>query len=256
VAGRFYPASQDQLRSQIGRFLEGAKEGARGAVPKAIIAPHAGTVYSGPVAASAYARLLPSSDTIERVVLLGPSHRVRLAGLAASSARIFSTPLGDIEVDQEGLEELIETLPQVKLNDDAHREEHSLELHLPFLQVVLGHFVLLPLVVGNAPAEAVAEVLDKLWGGKETLVVVSSDLSHFHDYETATRVDAETTEMIEQLRHAGLDGKRACGASPTRGLLVAAQRRNMSVETVDVRNSGDTAGSRQEVVGYGSYLFF
>ena len=221
-----------------------------------MIAPHAGTVYSGPVAASAYARLQAACSSIERVVLLGPAHRVALEGLAASSAQHFSTPLGDITVERDQVLQLVDTMRQVQLNDEAHRDEHSLELHLPFLQVMLDSFSLLPLVVGKTEPEEVAEVLDRLWGGAETLVVVSSDLSHFHDYETARRLDQETTEMIERLEQVSLSGRRACGAHPMRGLLLVAKRRNMSVETVDVRNSGDTAGSKSEVVGYGSYLFF
>jgi AmmeMemoRadiSam system protein B len=222
--------------------------------PKALIAPHAGYIYSGPIAASAYATLAPAHATITRVVLLGPAHRVRVRGLAASSAAQFETPLGAIDLDRDAIE-LALTLPQVKLMDEAHVLEHSLEVQLPFLQEVLDRFSLAPFVVGDAGADEVAEVLDLLWGGPETLIVISSDLSHYHDYATARRLDAATTLAIESLRPQDIGYDQACGRIPVNGLLALARRRGLHAQTLDLRNSGDTAGPRDQVVGYGAYVF-
>ncbi len=260
VAGMFYPDDPATLRQQIRGFLAAASARETAAPtdgsaepPKAIVAPHAGTIYSGPVAATVYARLQPFAATIRRVVLLGPSHRVALQGLAASSHDRFSTPLGEMVLDQETLASLID-LPQVTVNDEPHRLEHSLEVNLPFLQEVLGDFVLVPLVVGRASPEEVAEVIDRTWGGPETLIVVSTDLSHFLDYETAQALDRETTELIEQLDVEHLSNERACGRSPLRGLLLSLRNRGRTIRCIDLRNSGDTAGAKREVVGYGSYV--
>jgi hypothetical protein len=219
-----------------------------------LIVPHAGYVYSGPIAASAYSLLTPLRGTVERVILLGPSHRVYVQGLAVPSTDAFRTPVGLVKIDRPEVERAL-TLPEVVQMDEAHRQEHSLEVQLPFLQRVLGEFSLVPFSVGDATAEAVAKVLDALWGGAETLIVVSSDLSHYYDYETARRLDAETTRAIEGLSPAGLDHESACGRIPVRGLLVCAKRRGLQVHTLDVRSSGDTAGPRTEVVGYGAYAF-
>lgn len=252
VAGLFYPAEPETLRTQIASFLANAPAAA--AVPKAIIAPHAGYVYSGAIAASAYARLKPARGTIRRVVLLGPSHRVAFHGLAAPSADAIETPLGQIPVDRAALQQLAD-LPQFVISDPAHAREHSLEVHLPFLQEVLGEFSLVPLAVGDATPVEVAEVLERLWGGPETLIVVSSDLSHYHDYDTARKLDRVTSNAIEQLRYQDLDYDSACGRVPVSGLLYLAQRRGLTAETIDLRNSGDTAGPRDQVVGYGAYVF-
>jgi AmmeMemoRadiSam system protein B len=224
------------------------------APPKALIVPHAGYVYSGPVAASAYATLRASRTTISRVVLLGPAHRVPVPGLAATSADRFETPLGAIPLDRAAIDQAL-TLPWVRVMDEAHALEHSLEVQLPFLQEVLEDFSLVPFVVGNASAEQVAEVLDLLWGGPETLIVVSSDLSHYHGYDTAQRLDAATTAAIEALRPEDIGEEQACGRAPVSGLLVEARRRGLHVDTLDLRNSGDTAGTRDRVVGYGAYVF-
>jgi AmmeMemoRadiSam system protein B len=248
----FYPGDPRELHGIVKDFLDRAEPS--GPVPKALIAPHAGYIYSGPVAASAYARLAPARDTITRVVLLGPAHRVGFAGLAASSADSFSTPLGHIPVDQAAVEKVL-ALPQVRLLDEAHALEHSLEVHLPFLQEVLGQFKLVPLVVGDADPEEVAQVLETLWGGEETLLVISSDLSHYHDYETARRMDAATSKAIETLRPQDIGFEDACGRNPINGLLTLARRRGLHAETVDLRTSGDTAGPRDSVVGYGAYVF-
>ena len=225
-----------------------------GPVPKALIAPHAGYQYSGPVAGSAYALIAPSRDAIERVVLIGPSHRVGFAGLALPEASAFATPLGEVALDAAAIDG-IRTLPQVIVSNHAHRQEHSLEVHLPFLQEMLGAFSLVPLLTGDAAASEVGAVIDALWGGPETLIVVSSDLSHYHDYATASRMDAATSAAIEALRDEDIADEHACGAVAIRGLLWAARRRRLRVRTVDLRNSGDTAGPKDRVVGYGAYAF-
>jgi hypothetical protein len=255
VAGSFYPGVRAALEAAVQGFLGDARAGAEGAeVPKALIAPHAGYVYSGAVAASAYARIAAARGVIERVVLLGPAHRVRVSGLAAPQADAFSTPLGDVRLDRAALDGILD-LPQVSVFDAAHAPEHSLEVHLPFLQIALGDFALVPLVVGDARPEEVAEVLERLWGGEETLVVISSDLSHFHGYTTAQRMDEETSRAIEALEPECIGTEQACGRIPVQGLLVAARRRGLRARAIDVRNSGDTAGPRDSVVGYGSYVF-
>jgi len=251
VAGLFYPDDPRELRAMLTDYLAAAS--AAGGVPKAIIVPHAGYIYSGPIAASAYARVKPARGTITRVLLLGPAHRVGFRGLALPSADYFVTPLGRIAVDREAVGK-ISALPQVHVQDVAHAQEHSLEVHLPFLQEVLGDFQLVPLVVGDAGAEDVGEVLDLLWGGPETLIVVSSDLSHYHDYRTAQKLDRATSEAIEQLRPQDIDYDSACGCNPVNGLLHVARKRGLKAKTIDLRNSGDTAGSHDRVVGYGAYI--
>jgi hypothetical protein len=252
VAGLFYPRDRRELHTMIGEYLSSAQ--AEGTVPKAIIAPHAGYIYSGPIAASAYARIKPARERITRVVLLGPAHHVGFDGLALSSAEYFLTPLGRILVDQEAVKKIF-CLPQVRVMDAAHAQEHSLEVHLPFLQEVLGEFSLVPLVVGDAEPGEVAEVLDLLWGGPETLIVISSDLSHYHDYQTAQKLDRATSQAIEQLRPEDIQYDHACGRNPVNGLLNVARKRGLKAKTVDLRNSGDTAGSQDRVVGYGAYIF-
>lgn len=251
VAGSFYPADPVTLSQMTDGFLQQAETGT--VCPKAIIAPHAGYIYSGPIAASVYARLIPFSDSIKRVVLLGPSHRVYFQGLAISEADTFGTPLGKIEVDKPALA-LLSPLPFVGYLTQAHSQEHSLEVHLPFLQRVLSHFKLVPIVAGDASPEQVGQVLDALWGGPETLIVISSDLSHYQDYPTAQRLDKRTSELIEQLDYRHLSPEAACGKVPVSGLLKVLQEKNLSIKTIDLRNSGDTAGDKSRVVGYGAYV--
>lgn len=251
VAGLFYPGSPVALAAQIDALLAAAGP-ASGPAPKAIIAPHAGYQYSGPIAAAVYARLAPARESIRRVVLLGPAHRVWFNGLALPTAAGFRTPLGDVVIDSEAVA-LLQGLPHVALRDDAHAAEHSLEVHLPFLQRVLADFKLVPLAVGEATGGQVAAVLERLWGGAETLIVVSSDLSHYHDYRTAQGIDAATAAAIERLDGGALDGERACGYLPIQGLLQQAARRHLAIRRLDLRNSGDTAGPRTQVVGYGAW---
>lgn len=252
VAGLFYPDDPDELRGVVNAFLEEAEKTA--IVPKALIAPHAGYPYSGPIAGSAYAALQSSGDTIRRVVLLGPSHRVAIRGLAAPEAHLFAMPFGDVTVDRPAIEGLLD-LPQVLLSDLAHAEEHSLEVQLPFLQTVVGDFTLVPLVVGSATPEEVEEVLDRLWDGPETLIVVSSDLSHYENYDAARRMDENTSKAIETLNPDAIGPPDACGRVPLQGLLMTARKKGLSAHCLDLRSSGDTAGPRDQVVGYGAYAF-
>jgi hypothetical protein len=252
VAGRFYPADPDELHAMITNYIQAVET--QDPVPKAIIVPHAGYIYSGPVAASAYAHLAMAHDLITRVVLLGPAHWVRLHGLAACSAEIFTTPLGSVTVDQQAIATIV-ALPQVQVLDEAHAAEHSLEVQLPFLQTVLDDFTLIPLVVGKATPAEVGEVLEALWGGAETLIVISSDLSHYHDYDTARQLDCATSRAIEALRPQDIRAEQACGRYAVQGLLHVAHLHGLYAKTVDLRNSGDTAGSYDRVVGYGAYIF-
>lgn len=252
VAGMFYPSDPEELRQMLTGFLVQTR--IKEPVPKAIVAPHAGYVYSGPVAASAYACLAPAREWITNVVLLGPSHHVPFHGLAATRADVFNTPLGAIAVNRD-LVGKIAALEQVVYNDLAHLHEHSLEVHLPFLQMVLARFALVPLVVGDATAAQVSEVLEAVWGGPETLIVVSSDLSHYHGYQEAMTLDRATSAAIERLDAGAIGYEQACGRNPLLGLLAAAQAHGLRAKTIDLRNSGDTAGPRDRVVGYGAYVF-
>jgi hypothetical protein len=210
-------------------------------------------VYSGPVAASAYARVLPRRDEVTRVVLLGPNHRVPLRAMALPSVDALATPLGRVPIDT-ALRDSLAARPEVVVDDRPHEDEHSLEVHLPFLQVVLGDgWQVLPLVVGQVGVAAVADLLDAVWGGPETLVVVSTDLSHYHDHATAHALDSATAAAVVARRWREVEPERACGAYPLRGLLAEAERRDLPVELLDLRTSGDTAGDRRRVVGYGAF---
>lgn len=250
VAGMFYPDDEDVLAREIRGYLA-AVPSRQAPAPKVLIVPHAGYVYSGAVAAHAYALLAPARRTIRRVVLLGPAHRVPIHGLALPVAESFATPLGSVRIDVGGASAALK-LPQVSASDVAHNLEHSLEVQVPFLQSVLDDFSLLPFVVGMATPAQVAEVLDLLWGGPETLILISSDLSHFHTYATAQGIDKGTVDSILALEPT-LDHEQACGATPINGLLLSARRRGMAIELLDLRNSGDTAGDRSRVVGYAAF---
>ncbi len=253
VAGRFYPREPAVLRRQIHSLLAGAATPA-GPVPKAVIAPHAGYIYSGPIAASAYAQFLPAHALIRRIILLGPSHHVAFQGLATSSAEAFATPLGQVRVDALAVRQLV-SLPQVRVLDEAHHYEHALEVQLPFLQVVLDEFSIVPLVVGDATAQSISQVLDLLWDGPETRLVISSDLSHYHDANTAQMMDRATADAIEALAPERIAEDQACGRLPILGLLAAANRHHLQAHALDLRHSGDTAGPRDRVVGYGAFSF-
>ena len=256
VAGMFYPEAPVRLAADVRAYLAGAQ--ARGivaddAAPKALIVPHAGYVYSGPVAASAYAQLGATRNRIRRVVLLGPTHRVAARGLVLPAAGAFETPLGTVKLDRDAVS-LALGLPQVRQSDAPHLQEHALEVQLPFLQVVLEGFEIVPFAVGAATAQEVAEVIDLLWGGPETLIVISSDLSHYHRYADAQAIDQASAERILALDPA-LDHDQACGATPVNGLLLCARRRGLRPALLDLRNSGDTAGDKSRVVGYAAFTF-
>ncbi|HWH70705.1 MAG TPA: AmmeMemoRadiSam system protein B [Candidatus Sulfotelmatobacter sp.] len=253
VAGQFYPRDADVLRRTVEELLAQAPPpGER--VPKALIAPHAGYIYSGPIAASAFSQLIPARGLIQRVVLLGPAHFVAVHGLAATSAEAFATPLGRVLVDLAAMRQ-VSLLPQVKVLDAAHAEEHSLEVQLPFLQVVLREFTLVPLLIGEASPEQVSQVLDALWGGPETCLVISSDLSHYYSWHTARRLDGATAQAIEGLQPERIRPNQACGHIGVQGLLQAGRQHGLHAHTLDLRNSGDTAGPREQVVGYGAFGF-
>ena len=254
VDGLFYPAAPGALRAQVADYLAsvGADDAAR--LPKMLITPHAGYEYCGAVAAQAYARLGRRREpSIRRVVLLGPAHRAVVQGLAAPAADAFETPLGRVMLDTAALAGL-DDLPQVVRDDRAHEHEHSLEVQLPFLQAQLGSFTLVPLVVGAATPQAVAQVLERLWGGAETLIVISSDLSHYLPYAQAQAIDRATMQRILAL-DADLGPHEACGAAAINGALLVARRHGLVPRLLDLRNSGDTAGNRERVVGYGALAF-
>lgn len=251
VAGLFYPAEPVQLAHDVQQLLDEAHP--HDLFPKALIVPHAGYIYSGAVAATAYATLRSVAAHIHRVVLLGPTHRIAVRGLALPGVEAFDTPLGRIMLDTEAMRSA-SRLPQVTVSTQGHALEHSLEVQLPFLQSILGDFTLLPLAVGMATPEEVAEVLEALWGGDETLIVVSSDLSHFLPYAAARRVDNETVQSILQLQQP-LTHEQACGGTPINGLILAARQHHLAPHLLDLRNSGDTAGSKDQVVGYAAFAF-
>lgn len=257
VAGMFYPAAPDVLLAEVQGLLHAARPPLDGPVtrPKAIIVPHAGYVYSGPVAATAYALLQatrPSLTPISRIILLGPAHFVGFRGLALPGVDALATPLGQIPLDRNGVAAAL-SFPQVAELPQAHAREHSIEVHLPFLQAVLPRFSIVPLLVGDAAPWEVAEVLAVLWGGDETAIVVSTDLSHYHPYDEARALDSDTARRIVARDYADLEGEQACGAAPVRGLLYEATQRDLAVHLCDLRSSGDTAGDRRRVVGYGSF---
>jgi AmmeMemoRadiSam system protein B len=259
VAGSFYPADPAELQAMVIQFLrdacdsdEGCGDGA--GIVKAIIAPHAGYIYSGPIAGTAYGHLAGDDYPIKRIVLLGPAHFVPVRRLAISSADVFATPLGSVPIDERGRETAL-SFPQVTVSDEAHAPEHSLEVQLPFLQTVCADFSIVPLLVGNATDEDVAEVLEALWDGPGTRIVVSSDLSHYLGYEAARTADGLTADAIANFVPDALGHNSACGRIAIQGLLRVAARHGLAVETVDLRNSGDTAGPRDRVVGYGAFAF-
>ena len=253
VAGLFYEANPSRLKAQLVGLLprSSAQAGTR---PKVLIVPQAGYVYSGSTAAAAYGLLAPLRDEIRRVVILGPAHRVYLQGMALPSVEAFATPLGEVPLDQ-AARQVVSGMPGVCISDEAHREEHSLEVQLPFLQMLLTGFSLLPMVVGNCDPESVGAVIDALWGGEETLLVISSDLSHFHASQEAREIDASTCARILE-KSTDLSGEQACGARALNGLMSARHCRDLQVELLAACNSGDSAGNRDRVVGYGAFQLY
>lgn len=252
VAGLFYPGTAVALQQALNVLLADGDREPAAACPKVLVVPHAGYVYSGPLAARAYAQLATQRHLIRRVVLLGPGHRVWVPGMALPAAACFETPLGAVTVDRAAFDR-VRGLPGVSVSDAAHAEEHSLEVQLPFLQSVLDDFELLPLVVGGATPQQVAAVLQAVWGGPETLIVISTDLSHFHDLEVAQCIDAETATAIEGFA-TDLVGEQACGAAPLNGLLLLARQRGCRIRRLGLATSADTVGSPERVVGYGAWV--
>lgn len=256
IAGTFYPSNPEELRATVEYFLGKADKifGSAHNVPKAIIVPHAGYIYSGLTAAAAYNRLHLGRETIKRVIILGPCHRIGINGIALPSTETFQTPLGNIPLDKDAIAR-IKDLEYVKIFNETHEEDHSIEVHLPFLQKVLAEFKLLPLIVGDTETKKVAKVLEILWGGPETLIIISSDLSHYLNYNEAKILDSQTSNAIEQMDLHALSHDQACGRHSIKGLLMLAKSKGLSVTKADIRNSGDTAGNKDRVVGYGSWYF-
>ncbi|MDC0196192.1 AmmeMemoRadiSam system protein B [Gammaproteobacteria bacterium] len=256
LAGTFYPSDPKELSAAVEYFLDKADKifGSAINVPKAIIVPHAGYIYSGLTAAAAYNRLHLGREVIKRVIILGPCHRVAINGLALPNTETFQTPLGNIHLDKDAMKSITD-LEYVKIFNETHAEDHSIEVHLPFLQKILTEFKLLPLIVGDTEPEKVAKVLEILWGGPETLIIISSDLSHYLNYNEAKILDGQTSKAIEQMDLHALRHDQACGRHSIKGLLMLAKSKSLSVTTADTRNSGDTAGSKDRVVGYGSWYF-
>lgn len=253
VAGSFYPADPDALRAAVETVLQGARsQKGAGAPPKAVVVPHAGYRFSAPVAASGYARLRPLRGRIERAVLLGPAHRSPQTPVAAPSVDAFETPLGLLPLDRLARDELVDA-GLVVVDDLAHAAEHSLEVQLPFVQMTLGDVRVLPLVVGHVSATAVAAVLEVVWGGPETVVIVSTDLSHYHEHHIAEQLDRRTAQALVEKRPGDIGPRDACGVVPLQGLLLAAAQRHLDVELLDLRTSADTAGGQGAVVGYGAF---
>ena len=253
VAGLFYPADTHELATLVKSELSQATATTEHH-PLAIIVPHAGYIYSGAVAASVFKTIQTLRSIIKRVVLIGPSHRVGFQGLALSSADFFDTPLGAIRLDKQAQEKLL-AIPDIVLLDQAHANEHSLEVQLPFLQQVIDDFTLIPIVAGNARPELVCQAIETLWDGHETLIVISSDLSHYHDYQTAQQLDNSTSQSIVDLDYTAIHSANACGYIGVNGMLLFAQQHHLKASVVDLRNSGDTAGTKDSVVGYGAYIF-
>src|SRR3954469_1501436 len=251
VAGMFYPGDARSLAAELADLLGGGEQsGPRLAFPKALIVPHAGYIYSGPVAARAYDELAAARGIVRRVVMLGPVHRVPVRGLAVPTDEAFATPLGRVAIDRAAIEDA-RRFPQVVPSDAAHLQEHALEVQLPFLQRQLGEFTLAPFAVGMASVAQVAEVIERLWGGPETLIVISTDLSHYHPYARAREIDGTTLTRIAAFA-TDIDHEEACGATPLNGFLDLAQRRNLTIKLLSACNSGDTAGGKGQVVGYSS----
>jgi MEMO1 family protein len=251
VSGTFYPSNSDELRSFVMETLESAKKNYT--FPKALIAPHAGYIFSGEVAASAYKSILNSSDKIKQVVLLSPTHHYSMDSMALHSADCFNTPLGNIEVDND-LKNKALTLNGVSIIDEAFEKEHALEVHLPFIQICAPNAKVLPIIVGQVSTETVANLLNSLWDGEETIFIISSDLSHFNDYDQANMKDEHTKQTIEDKNVSDLKHEDACGFYPIRGLLQIANEKKLEISCIDLRNSGDTAGNKSSVVGYGAFL--
>ena len=261
VAGQFYPADADILRRDVLSFMDGPEGDLETgsprlkALPKALIGPHAGYVYSGGIAGTAHHLWKPAKGKIKRIVMLGPSHRVAIRGIATTAADHWRTPLGEIAIDREAIERALK-FPSVRIEDRAHDQEHGLEVHLPFLQEALGDFQLVPFVTGMAETGEVSQLLDELWGGPETGIVISTDLSHYLDYETATALDGKTAKAVEAFDWLSIGREQACGRIAMNGLIHTGRRRGLRIARTGLCNSGDTAGTKDRVVGYGAWALY
>jgi len=253
VADIFYTANGTELAAQVSDFMDADE--VTNIVPKALIVPHAGYIYSGGTAGKGFALVKKLTAAVNKIVLIGPCHRVWIQGLAIPDCQYFETPLGKIEVDSKTLNELVK-FPQVTISDQAHAQEHSLEVQLPFLQSIFDQFKLIPLVAGEVSEDAFIEVLEYLWGGEETLIVISSDLSHFLDYDAAVAIDNKTSQAIESFEAGSINSDMACGSAGIKALLSLAKNKNLHVKTIHQCNSGDTAGDKDRVVGYGTYAIY
>lgn len=252
VAGAFYPDEPDILNNMVEHLFDAITWA--GSSPKAIIAPHAGYIYSGIAAACAY-QCLEMMPYIKNIILVGPSHYIAFNGVAYSDYDTFITPLGELFVNTNLIQQIAK-LPATQHFNDAFSREHCLEVQFPFLQKKLNEFTIVPLLVSGANKQTVASVLEALWGDKETLVIISSDLSHYHDYLTAQQLDSETSQAIVNLDADNIKEDSACGRIAIRGLLHLAKQKKMQAKKILQINSGDTAGDKQRVVGYGAYHFF
>ncbi|WP_404426095.1 AmmeMemoRadiSam system protein B [Thalassospira australica] len=261
IAGTFYPAAPDMLRSEIDGLIHAAVESQTEndtPIPKAIIVPHAGLMFSGAIAGLGFATVRALKGTVKRIVIIGPAHRMAFQGIAIARADGFATPIGDVRCDLAGLQAAL-AWPQVQVLDEAHRLEHGLEIELPFIQRLFGEDAdigIVPLLVSRCSAWQVHEVIEALWGGPETLIVISSDLSHFHDYDTAKRIDDNTRAMIERFDAESITSGDACGALPVAGMLMSARKRGMRIRTLGMCNSGDVTGDKSRVVGYGAWAVY
>jgi AmmeMemoRadiSam system protein B len=253
VADMFYTGNGGQLAAQVSDFMEVEQDNRL--KPKALIVPHAGFIYSGATAGHGYALVKKLAGVVKKIVLIGPCHRVWVKGLAIPGCQYFETPLGKVEIDSNSLAALAK-FPQVVISNEAHQQEHSIEVQLPFLQSIFPQFQLIPMVIGEITSEALAEVLEFLWGGEETLIVISSDLSHFLDYDAAIAIDAKTSHAIENFDSDSISPEMACGSAGIKALLQVAKTKNLQVKTIQQCNSGDTAGSKDRVVGYGTYAIY
>jgi len=255
VAGLFYPDSAKELKNKVEGLLAACSSNSYSSTKaiKAIITPHAGYDYSGAIAASVYANLNKCQPNIDVVFLIGPAHRVAYDGIAIPTMEEFSSPLGRIRLNKKILRHLL-NFSFVHESNLAHKEEHSLEVQLPFLQISLNQFELVPLLIGDCSPDKVNELIESIWDTANSLIVISSDLSHFHDYKTAQKMDQETSNAIEHLDHTRIDYDHACGKTGIQAILISAKKHELNARTIDLRNSGDTFGSKDRVVGYGAYV--
>jgi len=260
VASMFYPGKPADLLNSVRKYLSDA-DAEQSTVKfkndensvRALIVPHAGYIYSGKIAASAYQLLQRNKYHFKRVLLLGPAHRLCLQGAAFPNEEVFETPLGSIILDKTRMKKLAAEFSWISFNEKAHAEEHSLEVQLPFLQETIADFELLPLVVGEMDSLQIAEMIQQFSTDLETLIVISTDLSHFHNYQTAYEKDALTANAIELLEPQKISSEDACGVYPLRGALVAALQNKWKIHRMGLCNSGDTTGDYGRVVGYGAW---